>query len=270
MKIQVHNTSFAKLILRSALRVGIGIVAICVIAGLCVAYSFFIEPQWLTIKSVTLSESPTVTLIHISDTHYKGNRKYLTRVVETINKLDADFVCFTGDLVEEKKYLPECMALLSTINKPLYGIPGNHDQWARVSKADLSDYFETTGGKWLENKSVTIMDNTVVLIGGRHSSESQDVRSGDPDQKHILLNHYPSIVNSLPSNSYDLILTGHTHGGQVRLPFIKNPILKESDAIYDRGLFHTEAGILYVNSGIGTYLWPVRFRCRPEITIIKL
>jgi predicted MPP superfamily phosphohydrolase len=81
---------------------------------------------------------------------------------------------------------------------------------------------------------------------------------------------YPSIVARTPKGVYDLILAGHTHGGQVRMPFVGNPVLSKGDTTYARGLFHTEAGLLYENSGIGTFYWPVRFRCRPEITIIEL
>ncbi len=262
--------SIAKLLLRSSLRVGIGLLALGAAAGLCILYARFVEPEWLSVKTFSLSDSPTVTLIHISDIHYKGDRKYLSKVVETINAIDADFVCFTGDLVEDKEYLSDCMAIVSGINKPLYGVPGNHDPWAKGRKEEIAEKFAATGGEYLAMGDEVNFSNKVILVGGHPVAALQKNRNDASAIKTILLYHYPSIVDHLSNNSYDLILAGHTHGGQVCIPFVDNPVLQESDAAYSRGLFHTEAGPLYVNPGIGTFYWPVRFRCRPEITVIKL
>lgn len=260
----------ATLFRRSVLRVVIAIVSLCAIAGLCLLYARFVEPTWVTVKKISLSDSPAVTFIHITDIHYKGDRQYLTEVVDTINAIEADFVCFTGDLAEEKEYLPECMAILSGISNPLYGVPGNHDQWALVRKGELAEKFSATGGKWLTDGETIAHSNKVIVVGERSPDDALVDKGGAPVMKKILLSHYPSIVERLPKDAYDLILAGHTHGGQVRFPFVGNPILTEADTKYARGLFHTEAGLLYVNSGIGTFYWPVRFLCRPEITIIEL
>ena len=260
----------ARLFLSSCRRVAIALVAIGAVAGLCLLYARFVEPTWLSVKTISLSNPPVVTLIHISDIHYKGDRKYLSKVVKIINTTKADFVCFTGDLVEEKEYLSECMTILSAINKPLYGVPGNHDDWALVRSKDVAAQFAVTGGKWLTNGDTVTYSNKVDIVGERIPKEARIDRDGVPVRKTLLLSHYPSIVARTPKGVYDLILAGHTHGGQVRIPFVGNPVLSKSDTTYARGLFHTEAGLLYVNSGIGTFYWPVRFRCRPEITIIQL
>jgi len=248
--------------------VGVAIIAICAIVAICYLYGRFVEAKWIKVKTVSLSDSPSITLIHISDTHYKGDKKYLSKVVKIINRTQADFVCFTGDLIEEKKYLPDCLEILSAINKPLYGISGNHDEWALVRSQDLSAQFAITGGRWLEKGDETVFSNKVVIVG-ISSSLAKTPPDATPTMKRILLNHYPSTVNNLPENSYDLILAGHTHGGQVHIPFIGNPVLRDIDTAYLKGLYRTKAGLLYVNPGIGTYLWPIRFNCRPEITIIK-
>jgi len=262
--------SFTTLLRRSFLRVVVALVSLCAAAGLCILYARYVEPTWISVKTVTLSDSPTITLIHISDTHYKGNRDYLTEVVDIINTTEADFVCFTGDLVEEKEHLSECIAILSKINKPLYGIPGNHDEWAQVQKEDIGEHFSATGGAWLTNGDTTAYSNKVILVGECPSDDDLLDKSAIPIMKTILLSHYPSTIESIPKDTYDLVLAGHTHGGQVCIPFIGNPVLSETDSKYARGLFHTEAGLLYVNSGIGTFFWPVRFLCRPEITVIEL
>ena len=88
--------------------------------------------------------------------------------------------------------------------------------------------------------------------------------------KRILLEHHPSVIEQLHDEHFDLILAGHTHGGQVRIPFM-HQIFPDFDlGRYDKGLFQTPCGPLYVNPGIGTFHIKARFLCRPEITVIEL
>lgn len=183
------KSSIAKLILRSFLRVAIVLVFVGIAAILCVLYARFVEPKWLSVKTISLSDSPTITLIHITDIHYKGDRKYLSRVVETINEIDADFVCFTGDLVEDKEFLSDCISILSDINKPLYGILGNHDQWANVRKDEIAKLFADTGGEYLAMGEEIKYSNTIFLIGGHPIITSQKDRENSPAMKTIMLYH---------------------------------------------------------------------------------
>ena len=265
----MNYSSIIKILFRSFVRAGIAVLSVFVIGLLCFLYSRFIEPKWVAVRTISISDNPTLTLIHISDIHYKGDKSYLKKVVKIINKTEADFVCFTGDLIEEKVFLADCLDILCSINKPLYGIYGNHDEWAHVSISDVAEPFASTGGRWLERGDRAVFSNKVVIVGEASDSDAHTTQKTAAAMKRILLNHYPGSVNLLSENSYDLILAGHTHGGQVNLPFVGIPFLAESDKVYLRGLFHTKAGALYVNPGIGTYYWPIRFRCRPEITVIK-
>ena len=91
-----------------------------------------------------------------------------------------------------------------------------------------------------------------------------------PGAKRILLAHYPLVVENIKEGAYDLILSGHGHGGQVRLPFIGALIVPYGVNGYQVGTYSTPAGRLHVSSGLGTYYLPVRFFCRPEITLIEL
>jgi predicted MPP superfamily phosphohydrolase len=88
--------------------------------------------------------------------------------------------------------------------------------------------------------------------------------------KRILLTHYPALANRIPGEEYDLVLAGHSHGGQVRMPILGALIVPYGVDGYDAGLYSTPAGPLYVNVGIGTFLLPVRFLCRPELTIVEI
>lgn len=218
---------------------------------LAVAYAYYIEPAWLRVTHVRLSDHPTVRLIHMTDIHHKGDAAYLKRVVKRINGLDADAVCFTGDLVEDAEYLPEALEILSGLNKPLYGIPGNHDYWAQVQFGACSNAFRKTGGLWL-------------------ASDQEPLPPDRVKGKRILLSHYPYGMNGEDGASYDLILSGHTHGGQVRPAALRNAFVPLNMGKFDAGLFRTPKGPLYINTGIGTFFVHMRFLCRPEITVIEL
>jgi predicted MPP superfamily phosphohydrolase len=241
----------------------LGALTLVVLVG--IAYARFVEPEWLRVRRVRLSPAPTVRLIQISDIHFKGETQYLERVVRVINGLDADFVCFTGDLIEDPACLHGALQILSKVNKPLYGIAGNHDQWALRTFDDIRDMFRATGGEWLVNKAVFPAGGRAALL----TSACCRVPT-PPGCKRILLEHYPSRTRHLKNERFDLMLGGHTHGGQVRVPFITKYVLPFDLDPYDKGLFRTASGPLYVNPGLGTFHLKVRFLCRPEITVIEV
>ncbi len=245
---------------------------------ICFLYGFFIEPQWIKTTFIELkspkilSSSARIRLVHISDLHYKGDASYLIKVVGKINKINPDFVCFTGDLVEDKNYLKEALDIFSRIKKPIFGVPGNHDYWA--SSSVMKSYFQKSGGDWLVNETVELPERDLEIIGidGFNADFINKIAPvKGKDKKKILLMHYPVIVDGIKNKKFALILVGHSHGGQVRIPFI-GPLVPLPWGIgtYHKGLFKTKAGYLYVNPGIGTYIFPVRFFCRPEITVIDL
>jgi len=233
--------------------------------------TFLIEPEWLYLKKIQLSqEKISKRIIHITDIHYKGDRKYLKRIVDRINGLGADLVCFTGDIVEEKKYLPAALDLLSKIKCPLYGVPGNHDYWSEVSFKEISECFKATGGAWLVDNIQMTKDQQVTILGSaRQNTDILKIKAAE-GTKRILLTHYPEFVDKLNQATFNLILAGHSHGGQIRLPFWGALIVPYGVGKYDRGLYLTKSGPLYVNPGIGTWYLPIRFNCRPEITIIEI
>jgi len=86
----------------------------------------------------------------------------------------------------------------------------------------------------------------------------------------LLLTHYPNYVDSLAGLRFELILAGHSHGGQVRVPLLGPLALPSGVGRYHLGLYETPAGPLYVNPGLGTSYLPVRINCRPEITLVEI
>lgn len=231
-----------------------------------------VEPTWLKVRRVKVGKSPTThRLVHFSDLHHKGDRQYLQTVVEQINALKPDFVCFTGDIIEQRQYLAEALEFLGQIRAPLFGVPGNHDYWSRAPFAPIHQCFNATGGAWLLNERREIAGGKINLIGTICVFPWLPVPPLQPGAKNILLTHYPAAVKRVGASRFDLMLAGHSHGGQVRIPFFGAPVLPKFVDGYDLGLFATPNGPLYVNPGIG-YIGSCEFRfnCRPEITVIEV
>ena len=208
------------------------------------------EPTWLKTRRLRIGNgAPTHRFVHFTDLHYKGDRAYVQSVVKTINALSPDFVCFTGDIMEETRFLPEALEILSGIK-----------------------CFAATGGVWLLNERQKTADGKINIVGvaGRSVREMQVPSVSNPDKKNILLLHYPAWVKKLRGQKFDLMLAGHSHGGQVRIPFYGSIITPSNVDEYDLGLFQTGAGPLYVNPGIGWFCLDVRFNCRPEITVVEI
>ena len=235
-----------------------------------VADAKWIEPNWLKVRRLCLAQGvPTHRFIHFTDLHHKGNRAYGLETVRIINSLSPDFVCFTGDLVEDATYLPEALEILSGIRAPLYGVPGNHDYWSRSPFDVIARAFAATGGAWLMDEQRTV-DGKLNVIGMTCHNTRLIPPAPKPDQKNILLLHYPAWVKNLGDHRFDVMLAGHSHGGQIRIPFYGAIMVPYGVDEFEVGLFQTSNGPLYVNPGIGWFITPLRFNCRPEITLVEI
>jgi uncharacterized protein len=227
-----------------------------------------VEPRWLRVERIRLNPQPKHRFVHFTDIHHKGDTALLERVVARINEQEPDFVCFTGDLVEEAKFAPEALGILEKIKAPLYGIPGNHDYWADMDFDLAREAFGRTGGQWLMDREQAICGGAIQLFG---LSGTEGVSFAPlPGKKNILLTHYPSSIESIANSRFDLILAGHSHGGQVRLPWYGALIVPFGVGEYQLGMYQTPAGPLYVNAGIGYFYVNIRFCCRPEITVFEI
>ncbi|PZR76371.1 MAG: hypothetical protein DLM73_02705 [Chthoniobacterales bacterium] len=243
----------------------LGLTALALPAAALGADARFIETNSLRITRIKCGPG-NCHLVHFSDFHYRGDADYAAEMVRTIDALEPQFVCFTGDLVEEKKFAPEALAFIQQIRAPVYGIPGNHDFQSGVSSAEFNRAFAATGGGWLADRSAVIPDHDIELVGMGRGGVRGFRKQAD---RQVLLMHYPAVANGL-GRQFDLILAGHSHGGQIRLPFVGALILPKGVGEYDHGYYQTPGGPLYVNAGIGTYRIPFRWNCRPEITVVTI
>jgi predicted MPP superfamily phosphohydrolase len=224
------------------------------------------EPGWVKTSRLKLCVGKSShRLVHFSDIHYKGDRKYLEGVVRQINSHSPDFVCFTGDMVEESKHLQAALDILQGLRAPLFGVPGNHDYWSRSDFGLIARAFSAAGGAWLLDQSRDL--GGVTLHG---ATCNQPIRfTPKVSVKNIVLMHYPAAADELPQAA-DLVLAGHSHGGQVRIPFFGPIVVPFRVGRYDLGRFATRGGPLYVSSGIGWFYANIRFNCRPEIALIEI
>jgi predicted MPP superfamily phosphohydrolase len=240
--------------------------------GAACADAIGVEPTQLQVRRVRIGGGPAAhRLAHFSDVHHKGDRAYLQSVVDTINSLQPDFACFTGDIVEHSGYLSAALEILSGVKCPMFGVPGNHEFRSGISFQPVQKCFAATGGAWLMNTSREIPGRNLNFIGAISMFTQLPLPASQPQCKNIFLTHYPAHIKKLGDRKFDLLLAGHSHGGQVRLPVFGPIILPTNVGEYDLGLFETPAGPLYVNPGIG-YLGQcdIRLNCRPEITLIEI
>lgn len=228
----------------------------------------YTEPTNLRTSRLSLKTKGDLRFVHFSDFHYKGDAAYAARVVRKINELKPEFVCFTGDLIEDKSFATDALSFVRQINAPVYGSPGNHDYWSQANFAEYETAFAATGGGWLVDRSVVLAERELEIVGmaqiGIHALQPAQAA------RRLLLLHYPAMADTLGGPRFDLILAGHSHGGQIRFPFYGALALPWGVGPYDLGYFESKGGPLYVSAGIGTYYIPYRFYCRPEITLVTM
>ena len=223
----------------------------------------------LRVTSLNVNGTAKCRFIHFSDFHFQGDEAFAGEVITKINDLRPQFVCFTGDLVENRIYATEALRFISEIRSPVYGIPGNHDY---ISQAPFDQYtraFAATGGAWIPNTSIVLPEHDLELFGngivGMPSVNAPAV------SRQVLLMHYPEMADHLGGRRFDLILAGHSHGGQVRIPFLGPLRIPSGVGPYDYGHYQTKGGPLYVSAGIGTLsTFPVRWNCPPELTVVTI
>jgi predicted MPP superfamily phosphohydrolase len=236
-----------------------------------VADSKWIEPTWVKVRRLRLGSDPAKhRIVHLTDIHHKGDRAYFQSIAKRVNALSPDFVCFTGDLIEEGKFLPEALEILRTIKAPMYGVPGNHDFWSKAPFGEIAQCFSASGGAWLMDQPWVTPDGKFTILGAAWLSPKRPPLKPHSSTKNIFLMHYPAWVDKLGADKFDLILAGHSHGGQVRVPFYGPVYIPFGVGRYDMGMFKTPSGPLYVNPGLGWFPVPIRFNCRPEITVFEV
>jgi hypothetical protein len=220
-------------------------------------------------------------IAHLSDFHLgvpSPGTRAVERVVDWVAGREPDLVFVTGDLLARPEGANKLRALIDRL-PPVYAVFGNHDY------ADSRDPFSKPVGEVDLGRGTLLADEavTVELRGRRVQIAGVDPRSymrldarpwelADPTADlRILLCHFPRVVDRLPEGAFDLVLAGHTHDGQISLPYPGGKLrLAHPRAPYNRGVYRRPAATLHVSSGLGTTFVPLRFFARPEVTELGL
>ena len=216
-----------------------------------------------------------LSLLHISDVHFSPaySRKFFEAVFEEANENPADLVVFTGDLVDSDDAIEWIVPLFSNLRGRLgsYSILGNHD--LEHSPALLCQHLEEAGFTDLEGRWATLESNgSTLALGGTSFPWGPPLPLADrprADYK-ILLSHTPDRFFWAEKHGFDMMLSGHNHGGQIRFPIVGAVFMPSLfSRRFDRGFFRKRKLTLHVSQGIGGK-HPIRYGCPPEITRLIL
>lgn len=251
------------------------------------AYARLVEPYsyWISETDVFIRDLPErfegFRITQLTDIHHSRilGIDQVSRVVELAQGTRPDMFVLTGDYTTSfRRFIEPCAEALAPLSAPegVWAVLGNHDHY--------TDPELTT--RALQRRHIAVLNNAHTTL--RRGPDSLQLSGIDdwtwnavdwtrafaglqPATPTILLSHQPSVLDLNQTQNVSLILSGHTHGGQVWLPFVGAPArFATSDLKYERGLFRRGETQLYVSSGTGVIGLPVRFGVRPEIAVLRL
>lgn len=263
------------------------------LAGAAFADGFLLEPFQLDVKRVEVA-SPRLPggfdglkIAQLSDLHlHRISRAYRT-AIGVVGREHPDLIVITGDLVDRSDETAACISFLSSLERaagvPVVVVPGNWDHRAFPTRQSIAAWHERlqaqTGIRVLANRNVVLWRHgeRIWLVGTDDPyfghADLDASFEGIPDSAFALvLTHAPEAFEELSQRpAARLVLAGHTHGGQVRLPFVGAVrVPSRYGTRFAGGLYQLGDTIFYVNAGMGMSHLPVRFLCRPELTFITL
>ncbi|MDZ7616788.1 MAG: metallophosphoesterase [Patescibacteria group bacterium] len=222
-----------------------------------------------------------LSIVHLSDFHFTGRvgKAYFREVVRLANQAQPDLIAITGDLIDDMRcleWIPDTFGQL-TARYGVYFILGNHDTWidcprvrAAIADAGLLDL----GGRW---RAIEVRGEQIVLAGNElpwipPAADLRDAppRTADGGPLRIILSHTPDQLAWAQAQDADLMLAGHTHGGQIRLPFFGALLTPSQKGVrYASGIFYAPPTIMHVTRGVSGE-FPLRLNCPPEMAHLVL
>ncbi|HIV47331.1 MAG TPA: metallophosphoesterase [Candidatus Acutalibacter stercorigallinarum] len=272
------------------------LVALCALLACLIPYLLWANTV-LTVSHVELDLLPgegSFTIAQVSDLHNAefggGNGELLT----ILEEVEPDLIAITGDLIDSRRTDPApALAFLEGAVElaPVCYVTGNHEFRAYDAYQDLKSQMEELGVIVLENESMVLEEVPLRVIGlddpsfGVRSDPSATPeqilqgaltalapQAGEEDLRTVLLAHRPEYVELYAQHGADLVLSGHAHGGQVRLPGVGGLYAPGQGFLpaYTSGLYQIGETSLVVSRGLGNSLFPLRVNNRPEVVLVKL
>ncbi|CQR47942.1 putative metallophosphoesterase [Paraliobacillus sp. PM-2] len=237
----------------------------------------------IKIKSEKITNRSSFTILQLTDVHNKTFGKDNKPLIDKIKRLNPDIIVITGDLIDRKTTdftaMFDLVEQLQSMNEQIFFVSGNHE-WGNEKTLEFFTGLAERNIHILDNTNRTINfnENRIQLVGvADYATEHDDLTSAMLDIHDetytILLSHVPDITNDLVNESIDLILSGHTHGGQIRAPFIGALVAPEQGYFpqLDKGMYQwKDEQYLYIDSGLGTTWMPIRFLNQSQMTMITI
>ncbi len=249
--------------------------AVVLVAAVAATDAFFIEPNWIVVTQEYIAAPLTAPLkiALLSDLHTSGLGWRERRLLERLEAEKPDLIAIAGDTVTPAGNYKKCRELLIRLHAPLgvWLVRGNWENWRPLQNEH--EFYASAGVQFLLNEAQPVRE-WVWLMG------LDDAPSGSPNLKRALQNvppgaylialfHSPAYFDRIAGRC-PLVLAGHTHGGQVRLPFLRPFWLPKGSGRFLEGRYEKSGTVMYVSRGIGMSILPVRFLCRPELAILTV
>ena len=253
------------------------------LSGALLAEAAWYEPQALQVERNAIT-SPLpggrVRVVQVSDLHLSSFNNYLRHVASKVARLEPDLIVLTGDYLEEERNIRGVLDFLKQLRAPhgIYAVQGNWEYWSRLEGENLRRHFAGAGVRLLINEraDLEIKGRALSIYGLDYPSSTDYLRrlqhEMDPRRFNLLLSHVPAFAHEQLSEHVNLVLSGHTHGGQIRLPYLPPFYLPRYSGRFVAGFYRvSEHQVpLYVSRGVGTSVLPLRFLCRPEIGLFDV
>ena len=266
----------------------------------CVLYAIFVERNWFALRRHTIPCLPAgarpMTILHISDLHLRSVQKRKQRFLRALARTKPDAIVGTGDFLGDAVSSPATAETLAAMRNgaPALYVLGSNDYYGPKPKNPLRYLFKRrahvagTPNPWedmvarLNAHGWRLLSNETFSLGEVDGVGLDDAHIGRADPSvarersapgfRLAIAHSPDVARDLAAKGYDLILCGHTHGGQLRVPgfgaLVTNSTLPRAMA---RGVHRVGAAWLHVSAGLGTSMFaPFRFACRPEACLLEL
>lgn len=251
-------------------------------------YGFLIEPRRIVVSHYVQDADggASIRMVQLSDLHLQGVSRHVRDVADKVNEIGADIIFLTGDMIDRADRTGELEAFLRLLDPAIakFAILGNWEHWSRVDVEQLRDTYSRTGCRLLINESVVYphRSGNVVITGmddwtGGTPDLTAALEGVRPNDLHVMLAHSPVYrdllveelengTGSIAAQDVTLVLSGHTHGGQIAL-LGWAPVRPAGSGRYVAGWYGSPHPPMYVSRGLGTSLVPVRFGAPPEIAV---
>lgn len=272
-------------------RMAAGILAVCVLLGGYLAWqNRALTVSHISVKTPQLPAQLTgLRVVHLSDLHNAQFGKENVRLLELVEALNPDLIAITGDLVDSRR--TDTVVAVNAVERlarlaPVYYVPGNHESRLE-GYPSLRTSLEQAGAIALEDRTAVFEKDgaQLTLLGLKDPAFFRDgggapqgvqlrlteLMAGEGEYT-LLLSHRPELFDVYQSCGVDVTLSGHAHGGQIRIPGLGGVIAPNQGLFpqYTAGSYEKQGSVLVVSRGLGNSLFPFRVNNRPEVVLVEL